>query len=1612
MLTDEAVGMDDEPHPPSYHSPATPSIPLTPDTFNVHLNLEFTEGLSPDDLTALFLEFADWCPGPVLLQRGTAVKLSPCNIFEGMDCNHCDGEVVEHSGEDPHLVTVCVDFVNATPAGASVSAEKKTVKAFYSILECDGQKEAHELWMQQAIDALLSDSVAASAGSVAATIIGYSEFSSGNSTEREYWLSLDSTLPRPIKPGNVNSKSSFKMCVMHVQYARHVTTPSEAERVSIRATSSIELRAHQDKCRKCARCKLRADCTQCKGSYKVYENCYEHYNCHHCPEFKWQEVYGRQFRKSADLDKDLCHVAASILSPANACFQTHSLDDAQHTRFAFIVGNESYLKGSIFKPLKGVRKDASDIAEQLQDLGFRVHNNMPLFNQNKATLEREVEHWTRSLPENAEALIFLSGHGMMHSDPGPPPGEKHYFISVDCAARTQQEFAETVGDTCSSLEWIQKRVLDLALRHEGLLMSFWDCCSTYALAEYAPASEFANTMRSGGSAPLIRNSDKHNLKFKQKTMRSAAQVTVFGSASGTSSYEEKGRDAHQKREGGILVQALLAWWKDSDCVARNIHDPKIREFLDTRVTRGDMIEEQQEFRWVWNGGVTAFVFKQGVVSDAGNQQSQLQLEAEQRTLKVQQHEKLLIQTLAQVQSEFPEAFLELLLRTNHQVYTTDLCRTHEWTQNKRPHAGGEKGCPGDTSAAQTIETGIEADIFTAIFAAQFHLEEAATQNLSKQDVGAFLNELRYDPNIATVHAYNDSAFQGAQEGPLKIEREYWIKISRDSTATLQHNPGLAGKDGYAILYVRYDGEWKTNDSQTVFDQKRSSITHINICHTWDTSECLGERFRAPCQGVGRWRELRGESVLVADNGWDWRHGDPHADFVWTEHGRGTQQRETLSLCLQNILTKGENCKWVVRGGFIELAAEHLKAVQMNATKSTAEISSTQNPAELSSTQNPADTLEAEPGLAILQNSRVDTDLLPAPDSLPTKLTVMFIGANTDHHAQLQINEELRAMHKALIGRFGEDAWRERVEFKADLFADPGSMMRDIHGFEPSILHISCHGELGGLWLSGAQGLVESDAIVEALAAHNNEVENNRIQLVVTLACMSGPLACALSNCVDFVIGHGSFEVGDKAAMSFSETLYGALGRGKSLYNSFMSAKMVSAPFCLYAQRFNPKKFFLSVPPSKTGRQQEEYVPVEAEVVTFLKENGRKLIAEQLQSVLGLEEDLKYVVRLKLDGFEWLKDVPKEKLLDLIQRVIAAKYSDSSSHGGNGQELPSPANTRNDDFDSSYWSSADTSVDSDGEDASSVVIGTRNTGDCSDFQQHMRGFIQDFLSNACFDDVDSEWETFDIALGDGGSNNWTLCMLLWIEFAAKAFDPSLHEKWRKMCNNAPSQEILLSTFNVCLLDPATSPKQWCGDKFQGHECGKQYGACIFFTIKKVGQHLNSQNEAKQRWGDVVVNGWLSNDEPASEFLSRANTFLRQYSIDNMSIFEYVVKTTSYVAFMQMPSLAASLLFGYLEACKLELLSSVGAVGSCTSLHGFSSFVSSAGRVFRLTNADMPARNAVPTIVQGLRCLASFRDPKWDVKPAFGFLHADLLQVSAPMQARTLHIIPYIYICIYT
>ena len=380
-------------------------------------------------------------------------------------------------------------------------------------------------------------------------------------------------------------------------------------------------------------------------------------------------------------------------------------------------------------------------------------------------------------------------------------------------------------------------------------------------------------------------------------------------------------------------------------------------------------------------------------------------------------------------------------------------------------------------------------------------------------------------------------------------------------------------------------------------------------------------------------------------------------------------------------------------------------------------------------------------------------------------------------------------------------------------------------------------------------------------------------------------------------------------------------------------------------------------------------------MVFLKRHGLKRVAEQLSDELGLEEesDLQYVTKQRLERLDWLKDVPKEKLLKLCMRITADYMSPPGGDEG-GETTLSQASTPPG-LTKCSGSASDDAAGSDA-DLTPVVVVTRNVGDCDDFQEHMRGLLQDFCDYLETSEADAEWETFHVSLGSGPCVNWTLCMLLWVSFASEAaLDQALRAGFDDICRRHPDQETMLSTVNDCLLHPDTGHRLWNRQQFEALGCHKPNAAAVYFTDCMVQGRLSTPH--KQKWEDSILQDWFFSDEDVSEFLHRANRFLRdpQHSTDGMRIFERVVATSSYVAAMSMDGLAACIFFGYLEARRLDSLAREStAQGEDPTLHGFNSFVSSHGHLFILALADTPAKGGA--VVEGLRCMALLGLAGWD------------------------------------
>jgi len=200
-------------------------------------------------------------------------------------------------------------------------------------------------------------------------------------------------------------------------------------------------------------------------------------------------------------------------------------------------------------------------------------------------------------------------------------------------------------------------------------------------------------------------------------------------------------------------------------------------------------------------------------------------------------------------------------------------------------------------------------------------------------------------------------------------------------------------------------------------------------------------------------------------------------------------------------------------------------------------------------------------------------------------TVLFVGANSEGGAFLNIESECEKAETALKLERGADAWRGLVVFHADRYATAATLMRRIQDTSPAVLQFSCHGELHGLWLSDRK--VDRSALVSSLERYNRSPQTKEgIRLLIITACISGPLAEELGAFVDFVIGHGLEEVRDSDAINFTHTLYHSLGQGRSLAESFAAAHLASPAFRLVARRADPEGFFLPTPESSDALNEK------------------------------------------------------------------------------------------------------------------------------------------------------------------------------------------------------------------------------------------------------------------------------------------------------------------------------------------------------------------------------------------------------------------------------------------
>jgi CHAT domain-containing protein len=175
------------------------------------------------------------------------------------------------------------------------------------------------------------------------------------------------------------------------------------------------------------------------------------------------------------------------------------------------------------------------------------------------------------------------------------------------------------------------------------------------------------------------------------------------------------------------------------------------------------------------------------------------------------------------------------------------------------------------------------------------------------------------------------------------------------------------------------------------------------------------------------------------------------------------------------------------------------------------------------------------------------DRAAAPAESP-KLRILFLGANPADSTPLRLDEEVRAIDRALVTA----ALGDRCELSQKWAVRVSELQEHLLRAKPHVLHFSGHGSPDrSILLAGDDGTsrpVAADRLARLLGRFNQ-----RLRCVVLNACYTKEHGEAIAEHIDCVVGM-STTVGDRAALRFSAAFYLAVASGCSVKDAFEQAR--------------------------------------------------------------------------------------------------------------------------------------------------------------------------------------------------------------------------------------------------------------------------------------------------------------------------------------------------------------------------------------------------------------------------------------------------------------------------
>lgn len=128
--------------------------------------------------------------------------------------------------------------------------------------------------------------------------------------------------------------------------------------------------------------------------------------------------------------------------------------------------------------------------------------------------------------------------------------------------------------------------------------------------------------------------------------------------------------------------------------------------------------------------------------------------------------------------------------------------------------------------------------------------------------------------------------------------------------------------------------------------------------------------------------------------------------------------------------------------------------------------------------------------------------------------------------------------------------RDLITFKSVGSVTPRQLLQLLSQNRPAMVHFSGHGTKdGSILLEDERG--NSTQVTGETLRCLFKLYKSDIRLLLLNACHSSELVPALSDAIDCIVGMNK-EITDRAATTFSEGLYSAIGRGGSVENAFES----------------------------------------------------------------------------------------------------------------------------------------------------------------------------------------------------------------------------------------------------------------------------------------------------------------------------------------------------------------------------------------------------------------------------------------------------------------------------